>query len=134
MARALWKGSLKLSLVAVPIRVFPATDPSSEITFRQIHRKCGTPIQLKKWCPHCDVEVGRDEIAKGYEIQKGRFVVIEQKDIDAVRPASTHTIELSQVVSRDRIDPLYVEKPYYVLPDSQAAGAAFAVIRAALGD
>jgi DNA end-binding protein Ku len=133
-ARALWKGSLKLSLIAIPIRVFAATDPSGDISFRQIHERCGTPIQLKKWCPHCEVEVGKDEIVKGFEFQRGEFVLIDQKDIDAVRPTSTHTIEIAQVVDAKLLDPLYIEQPYYVAPDNQGAGTAFAVIREALAD
>jgi DNA end-binding protein Ku len=133
-ARALWKGSLKLSLVAIPIRVFAATDSTGDIAFRQIHQTCGTPIKLKKWCPECDVEVGNDELAKGYEFQKGRYVLIDPDDIKAVRPESTHTISVSQVVEADRLDPVFIEKPYYVAPDSQAAGTAFAVVREALGE
>ena len=133
-ARALWKGSLKLSLVAIPIRVFAATDSTGDIAFRQIHEKCGTPIKLKKWCPQCDVEVGNDELAKGYEFQKGRYVLIDAEDIKAVRPESTHTIAVSQVVEADQLDPVFIEKPYFVAPDSQAAGTAFAVVRDALGD
>jgi DNA end-binding protein Ku len=131
-ARALWKGALKLSLIGIPIRVFAATDSRGDIAFRQIHRRCGTPIQLRKWCPHCDVEVKSDELVKGYEFQKGQFVTIDPQDIDAVRPESTHTIEIAQVVEDGKVDPMLVEKPYYVAPDNQAAGAAFAVVREAL--
>jgi DNA end-binding protein Ku len=133
-ARALWKGSLRLSLVAIPIRVFAATDPAGEVSFRQIHRRCGTPIQLKKWCPHCDVEVKNDELAKGYEIGKGEFVLIEPEDIASVRPESTHTIDVDRIVDGSALDPLFIERPYYVAPDSQAAGSAFTVVREALGD
>ena len=133
-ARPLWKGSLKLSLIAIPIRVFPAVDTASDISFRQIHQVCGNPIKLKKWCPVCEVEVGAEELAKGYEFQKGQFVLIDADDIKAVRPISTHTIAIAQIVEGSRVDPLLIEKPYYVAPDSQAAGSAFAVIRDALGD
>jgi Ku protein len=131
-ARALWKGALKVSLVGIPIRVFAATDPSGEVSFRQIHRRCGTPIQLRKWCPHCDTEVTSDDITKGYEIRKGEFVLIEPEDIESVRPASTHTIDIDRVVDAADIDPMYIEKPYYVAPDNAGAGSAFAVMRDAL--
>ncbi|MEO7191284.1 MAG: Ku protein [Vicinamibacterales bacterium] len=133
-ARALWKGSLKLSLIAIPIRVFAATDPAGDISFRQIHEKCGTPIKLKRWCPHCEMEVNGEDLAKGYEFQKGQFVLIDAEDIKAVRPPSTHTIAIAQVIDNDRLDPLFIEKPYYVAPDNAASGAAFAVIRDALGE
>jgi DNA end-binding protein Ku len=132
-ARAIWKGSLKLSLVTIPIRVFPATDPAGDISFRQIHRRCGTPIQLRKWCPHCEAEVSADEIAKGYVVRKGEFVLIEQEDINAVRPKSTHTIDVDRIVDASTLDPLLIERPYYVAPDSQTAGSAFTVVRDALG-
>jgi len=133
-ARPLWKGSLKLSLIAIPIRVFPATDSASDVSFRQIHQTCGNPIKLRKWCPVCEVEVGAEELAKGYEFQKGQFVLIDADDIKAVRPVTTHTIAIAQIVEGTRVDPLLIEKPYYVAPDNQAAGSAFAVIRDALGD
>jgi len=133
-ARPLWKGSLKLSLIAIPIRVFPATDSASDVSFRQIHQRCGNPIKLKKWCPVCEVEVGAEDLAKGYEFQKGQFVLIETDDIKAVRPVSTHTISIAQIVEGSRVDPLLIEKPYYVAPDNQNAGSAFAVIRDALGE
>ena len=133
-ARPLWKGSLKLSLIAIPIRVFAATDTASDVSFRQIHQVCGTPIKLKKWCPACEAEVSTEELAKGYEFQKGQFVLIDAEDIKAVRPPSTHTIDIAQIVESTRVDPVLIEKPYYVAPDSQAAGSAFAVIRDALGD
>jgi DNA end-binding protein Ku len=133
-ARALWKGSLKLSLISIPIRVFAATDPAGEVTFRQLHARCGTPIQLRKWCPHCNVEVDNDDIVKGYAVGKDRYVRIEPEDIASVRPESTRTIAIEQVVDAARVDPMFIERPYYVAPDNAGAGSAFAVIRDALGD
>jgi len=131
-ARALWKGTLRLSLIQIPIRVFAATDSESGVSFRQLHRKCHTPIQYKKWCPHCDEEVTKDEIVKGYEKSKGHFVVVEEEEIKSARPEVTHTINVAQVVPNSVIDPLSVEKPYYVAPDGKQAGAAFAVMRDSL--
>src|SRR4029453_2784561 len=81
-----WKGSIRLSLIKIPVRMFPATT-TSDVSFRQLHRKCHTPIQLKKWCPHCEEEVPADEIVKGHESSKGHFVVVEQEDIDNLRRA-----------------------------------------------
>jgi DNA end-binding protein Ku len=133
-SRALWKGTLKLSLVTIPIRVFAATDPSGEVSFRQLHKKCGTPIQLKKWCPHCEEDVSNDAITKGYEVHKGEFVVIDPEDIESVRPPSTHIIDITQVVDAGEIDPMYVERPYYIAPDGAGAGASYAVMRDALAD
>src|SRR5436853_7082437 len=131
-ARALWKGTLRLSLIQIPIRVFAATDSDSGVSFRQLHRKCHTPIQYKKWCPHCDEEVTKDEIVKGYETQKGHYVVLEEEEIKGARPEVTHTINVAQVVANSVIDPLMVERRYYVAPDGKAAGPAFAVMRDSL--
>jgi DNA end-binding protein Ku len=133
-ARATWKGTIKLSLVSIPIRVFPATNAASDVMFRQLHRKCLTPIQLKKWCPHCQEDVPADAIVKGSETAKGRYAVVEEADIAALRPDSTHTVDLSHVLHETTVDPVYIERTYYLTPDGKAAGGSFAVLREALRD
>jgi Ku protein len=129
-ARPTWKGSLRLSLIAIPIRVFPATSTASDVSFRQIHRKCHTPIQLKKWCPHCEEEVTNDDIVKGYESSKAISCSWKTKRSPSCA-LSRRVVDLSQPSTR-RIDPIYIERSYYVTPDTKVAGAAFAVIREAL--
>lgn len=131
-ARPAWKGALKLSLITVPIRVYPATNARADVSFHQIHRKCHTRIQMKKWCPHCKRELRRDEIVKGYEKQKGRYVLVEAEDIEAVRPESTRVAEISHVLDAEVIDPIHVERSYYLAPDGKRAGEAYAVIREGL--
>jgi DNA end-binding protein Ku len=128
-ARATWKGYLKVSLVNIPIRVFPATDSAASVSFNQLHAECQTRIQQKKWCPKHDREVSNSEIVKGYEFEKGRYVVMSEEDIEKVRPASTRVIDLQQFAERDELDPIYFERPYYLAPDTQVAADAFAVIR-----
>jgi DNA end-binding protein Ku len=128
-ARATWKGHLKLSLVTIPIRVFPATDSAATISFNQLHAECQTRIQQKKWCPHCEREVSNNEIVKGYEFSKGKYVVMEEEDIAKVRPESTRVINLTQFTTVDQIDPIYFERPYYLAPDGNVAAEAFAVVR-----
>jgi DNA end-binding protein Ku len=128
-ARATWKGYLKVSLVNIPIRVFPATDSAASVSFNQLHAECQTRIQQKKWCPKHDREVSNSEIVKGYEFEKGRYVVVSEEDIEKVRPASTRVIDLQQFAERDELDPIYFERPYYLAPDTQVAADAFAVIR-----
>jgi DNA end-binding protein Ku len=132
MARPVWKGSLKLSLITVPIRVYPATESRSDVSFHQLHRKCHTRIQLKKWCPHCKRAVDAGEIVKGYEKSKGRMVVVEDKEIAAVRPESTRVAEISHVLDEAVIDPIHVERSYYLAPDGKRAGESYAVIREGL--
>ncbi len=128
-ARATWKGYLKVSLVNIPIRVFPATDSAASVSFNQLHGECQTRIQQKKWCPKCEREVPNSELVKGYEFEKGRYVVVSEEDIEKVRPASTRVIDLQQFAERDELDPIYFERPYYLAPDTQVAADAFAVIR-----
>src|SRR5688572_15318350 len=131
-ARPTWKGSLKLSLISVPIRVFPATNSGSDVSFHQIHRKCRTRIQLKKWCPHCEEEVTAADIVKGHEAGDGKYAIVEEEEIAAVRPESTRTVDISDVLDISAIDPIYIERTYYLAPDNKAAGEPFAVIREGL--
>jgi DNA end-binding protein Ku len=128
-ARPTWKGFLKISLVNIPVRVFPATDSAATISFNQLHAECQTRIQQKRWCPTCDREVPMSEISKGYEFEKGRYVVMTEEDVSKVRPESTRVIDLVQFTEASAIDPIYVERPYYLAPDGTMASQSFAVIR-----
>src|SRR3954453_8970231 len=128
-ARATWKGFLKISLVNIPIKVFPATESSGSISFNQLHRECRTRIQQKRWCPHCNREVPNADIVKGYEFEKGRFVVLSEEDIEKVRPESTRVINLVQFADAAALDPIYVDRAYYLAPDGKIAAEAFAVMR-----
>jgi len=128
-ARPTWKGFLKISLVNIPVRVFPATDSAATISFNQLHGECQTRIQQKRWCPHCEREVPHSEIVKGYEFEKGRYVVMTEEDVSKVRPESTRVIDLIQFTDAAAIDPILIEKPYYLAPDGGMATEAFAVMR-----
>src|SRR6195256_255104 len=128
-ARATWKGFLKVSLVNIPIKVFPATESSASISFNQLHGECQTRIQQKRWCPHCNREVPNSEIVKGYEFEKGRYVVLSEEDFGKVRPESTRVIDLVQFADDSAIDPIYVDRAYYLAPDGPMAAGAFAVMR-----
>ncbi len=128
-ARPTWKGFLKISLVNIPVRVFPATDAAATISFNQLHAECQTRIQQKKWCPKCEQDLTNTDIVKGYEFEKGRWVVVEDGDIEKVRPESTRVINLVQFTDAAELDPIYFEKPYYLAPDGDVAGEAFAVMR-----
>ena len=128
-ARATWKGFLKISLVNIPIKVFPATESAGSISFNQLHSECQTRIQQKKWCPQCDREVPNSEIVKGFEFEKGRYVIMAEEDLDKVRPESTRVIDLVQFADAASIDPMYVDRTYYLAPDGGMAADAFAVMR-----
>jgi len=128
-ARATWKGYLKISLVNIPIKVFPATESSATISFNQLHGECQTRIQQKRWCPHCSREVPLSEIVKGYEFEKGHYVIVSDEDFDKVRTESTRVINLVQFADEGAIDPMYVDRTYYLGPDGGVAADAFAVMR-----
>jgi DNA end-binding protein Ku len=128
-ARPTWKGYLKISLVNIPIKVFPATDAGATLSFNQLHAECQTRIQQKRWCPHCQREVANTDLVKGFEFEKGRYVVVDEEDIEKVRVDSTRVINLEKFTDDTDIDPIYLERPYYLAPDGPVARDAFAVIR-----
>jgi len=128
-ARPTWKGFIKISLVNIPVRVFPATDSAASISFNQLHRECQSRLQQKRWCPTCETEVPIGDVVKGYEFEKGRWVIISDEDMAKVRPESTRIINLVQFTDAEAIDPIYVDRPYYLAPDGDMAAEAFAVMR-----
>jgi DNA end-binding protein Ku len=127
--RPTWKGYLKVSLVNIPVKVYPATESSATISFNQLHAECQSRINYKKWCSKCNREVTQAEIVKGYEFEKSRFVVIDDEDVAKVRTESTKVINLVQFAGADEIDPMYVDKAYYLVPDGAMANDAYAVMR-----
>ncbi|WP_181700203.1 Ku protein [Chthonobacter albigriseus] len=129
--RTMWKGFLRLSLVTIPVRMVTATQAASEIHFHQIDRKTNQRIRYQKVVPGKG-EVDKDDIVRGYEIEPGKYVLLEDEELDAVKIESAHTIELTQFVEACEIDPLYFEKPYYLLPDGDVAEEGYRVIRDAL--
>jgi DNA end-binding protein Ku len=128
-ARATWRGFLKVSLVNIPIKVFPASESGATLSFNQLHGECRTRIQQKRWCPHCEREVPQSEIVKGYEFEKGRYVVLSEEDIEKVRPESTRVIDLVQFGDQSAIDPMFVDRTYYLAPDGPMAADAYSVMR-----
>jgi DNA end-binding protein Ku len=127
--RPTWKGFLKVSLVNIPVKVFPATESAATISFNQLHAECQTRIQQKRWCPSCEREVTNAELAKGYEFEKGRYVVVNDEDLQKVRVESSRVINLVQFANASDIDPIYVDRAYYLAPDGPMAADAFAVMR-----
>jgi DNA end-binding protein Ku len=123
--RTIWNGSLSFGLVNIPIGLALATSPkarASDVSFRQLHRECGTPIRQKRWCPVHDREVGADEIVKGWEVAKGEFVVVEDADLEAIQLADdSRAIEITRFVPLDQVDPVYFDRTYYLSPANTAA-------------
>jgi DNA end-binding protein Ku len=132
--RANWKGYLRLSLVSCPILVYPATSETEKVHFHQINKATGNRIHLQKVDAETGDPVPAEDIIKGYEIGKGKgHVEITDEDLEAVEIESTRTIDIDQFVPRDEIDDLYIDRPYYIVPDGKVGRQAFAVIREAIG-
>jgi DNA end-binding protein Ku len=129
--RAIWKGHLKLSLVSFAVRVHNATTSAGRIALNQLHKDCNRRVQQKLACPVHGV-LDKNDIVKGYEYEKDRYVVVDPEDLDKIRIESTKAIEITQFVDRAEIDPIHFDAPYYVAPDGPVAESAFRVIREAL--
>jgi DNA end-binding protein Ku len=130
-ARAYWQGQIRLALVSIPVEIYSATKSGASIAFNQIHEPTGKRIKYEKVAPGVG-PVDPAEIKKGYEYEKGHYVLLEENEIDAVKLESKKTLELTQFVDHDEIDVLYYEKPYYVVPADDLAEEAFVVLREAL--
>ena len=125
--RPTWKGFLKLSLVNIPVRMYPAAR-SQSLSFNQIHKECNSRVKYDKRCPTCERSVSSDEIVKGYEYAKEQYVIMEEEDFTKVRLESTKSINIVQFVDRGEIDPLYYHGSHYVVPDGPVAVESFATI------
>ncbi|MFM5916547.1 MAG: Ku protein [Novosphingobium sp.] len=130
-ARAYWQGQIRLALVSIPVEMYAATKSGAKIAFRQIHEPSGEPIRYEKVAEGVG-PVDKDDIISGYEVSKGNYVLLEDREIEAVKIESKKTLELVQFVKAEEIDPLYFEKPYYVAPADDLAEEAFVVLREAL--
>jgi DNA end-binding protein Ku len=127
--RANWKGFLRLSLVTCPIALFPATSESEKISFNQINKKTGHRIRYLKVDADTGEEVSNEDIIKGYQVDKDRYLEVAKDELENIALESTRTIEIDEFVPRGEIDDLYLVRPYYVVPDGKVSPDAFAVIR-----
>jgi DNA end-binding protein Ku len=130
-ARPIWRGQIRLALVSIPVEIYPATKSGAQIQFHQVHEPSGKRIKYEKVVPGIG-PVDRDEIVKGYEVEKGRYVLLDPEEIESVKLESRKTLDLVQFVDDDGIDPMYFEKPYYVVPADDLAEEAYVVLRDAL--
>ncbi len=116
MPRAIWRGAISFGMVSIPIRLFPATE-SKDIGFRQLRRDSNTRVRMLRWDPVEEQEVPYDEIVRGYEYAKDRYVVLDEEDFEKLPLPTKHTIELTAFVEESEIDPVHYEKSYYLAPD-----------------
>jgi DNA end-binding protein Ku len=130
--RAYWKGYLKLSLVSCPVALFPASSEREKISFHQINKNTGNRIKYRKIDAETEEEVDAADIVKGYEVGKGEYIELEPEELEAIAIESTRTIEIDEFVPKKEIDDLYLNNPYYLVPDGEVGQQAFAVIREAI--
>jgi DNA end-binding protein Ku len=131
--RANWKGYLRLSLVSCPIALYPASSLSEKVGFSRINRKTGNRLKQQNVDSETGEVVPREDTARGYEVAKGQYLIVEDQELEAVQIESTRTIEIDQFVPKNEIDERYIDSPYYIAPDGQVGQDAFAVIRDTIG-
>jgi len=130
--RAYWKGYLKLSLVSCPVALFPASSEREKISFHQINKNTGNRIKYRKVDAQTGEEVDAGDIIKGYEVSKGEYIELDPDELEAVAIESKRVIDIDEFVPKDEIDELYLNSPYYIVPDGEVGQQAFAVIREAI--
>ena len=131
--RANWKGYLRLSLVSCPIALYPASSLSEKVSFNRINRKTGNRLKQQNVDSETGEVVPREDMARGYEVAKAQYLIVEDEELDAVQIESTRTIDIDQFVPKNEVDERYIESPYYIAPDGQVGQDAFAVIRETIG-
>ena len=118
--RTIWNGSINFGLVNIPIGLAVAQQ-RKDVSFRTLHRECGTPIKQKRWCPVHERDVEADELVKGWEFAKGQYVLVEESDLEAVALTRSQSIDIKKFVDLEDVDPIYFDRAYYLAPADAAA-------------
>jgi len=122
MASTVWKGHLTFGLISIPVRMYAAAR-GERISFNQLHKECHSRLKQPLFCPHCNRQVERSEIVKGYEHEKDQYVLFSEEELDKIEPASAKVMEILEFVKLDEMDPLYFDASYYVAPEDAGAKA-----------
>jgi DNA end-binding protein Ku len=132
-ARAYWSGRIRLALVSIPVHLFPATKSTAKISFNQVHKPSGKRIRYEKVVPGLG-PVENEDIVKGYEVSKGKYVLLTDEELDEVKLEAKKSVDLVQFVDEDEIDSVFFEKPFFIVPDeeNEDAAEAYVVLRDAL--
>jgi len=128
--RAIWNGTISFGLVSIPVRLYTATQ-SHDVHFHLLHKKDGVRLQNVRWCPKDQKAVSWDEVVRGFEYAKGRYVPITEEDLEHLPVKTIHTVDISDFVKLEEVDPIYYDKAYYLAPD-EAGAKAFVLLRLAL--
>jgi len=118
--RNIWKGAISFGLVTIPIKLYTATE-AKDIKFNFLHRECKTPIRYEKVCPVCKTELGAADLVRGYEYERGRYVIVEEEDLEKIPLSTLKSIEILDFVDLREIDPIYYVKSYYLAPGELGA-------------
>ena len=132
MPRAIWKGAVSFGMVSIPIKLYTATD-EKDVSFNLLHKKDGARIKQQRYCPEDDAVIEWNDVARGYEIAPDQYVIMEPEDFEKVPVDTTHTIEITDFVPSEQIDPIYYQKTYYLEPE-KIGGKPFALLREVLKD
>ena len=128
--RALWKGAVSFGLVSIPVRLYAATE-RKQPKFNYLHEECHSPIRYRKWCPRCDREVQQNEIVRGYQYDKGQYVVLDEDDLPSVSRGKKRSVGIIDFVKQEEIDPIYYDRSYYLEP-SEGGAKPYALLCAAM--
>jgi len=128
MASTVWKGFISFGLITIPVRLFAAAR-TERVSFNQIHQVCGGRIKQQTFCPQCDRIVERSELVKGYEVEKDRYVIVNDEEVKAIAPASSDTMEIMEFVKADGIDPIYFDSSYFMVPEEAGKKAYYLLLQ-----
>lgn len=113
--RTIWKGAISFGLVHVPVKLYPATE-RKDIKFNFLHEVCKTPVKYQRFCPTCETEVPREQIVRGYEYEKGRYVILRDEDLENLPMDTARSVDIVDFVDLKEIDPVFFDKSYYLTP------------------
>ena len=122
MATTVWKGHLTFGLISIPVRMFTAAR-GERISFTQLHTVCHSRLKQPLFCPHCNRNVERNEIVKGYEYEKDQYVLFTEEELDKIEPPSAKVMEILEFVKLDEMDPLFFDSSYYIAPEDAGVKA-----------
>jgi DNA end-binding protein Ku len=132
-ARSIASMTLSFGLVSVPVKVYTATESKSGVGFNLMHKECGTRLKQQYVCPHDGKVVERADMVKGYEFEKEKYVIFEKSELEALEASASHTIDIVSFVPTEAIDPIYLDKPYYLAPDKRG-GKPYRLLQVAMKD
>jgi DNA end-binding protein Ku len=117
MPRPFASGQIAFGLVSIPVKLFSATEASEKISFNMLHKDCGNRIQQQLFCPKDERTISRDEVVKGYEFARGQYVLFNEEELKMIEEKATQSIEISEFLPKEAIDPIYFAKANYIAPD-----------------